>query len=55
MLYYAPAAIVVCGDPSLEKHPGFWVQYCSATTVISLGHPADKKETKNVFDRLGLN
>lgn len=28
----APAAILVCGDTSLEKFPGFWVQDCSAAT-----------------------
>ncbi len=28
----AGAAILVCGDPALEKHPGFWVQDCSAAT-----------------------
>ncbi|NYT03475.1 MAG: nitroreductase family protein [Candidatus Methanofastidiosa archaeon] len=28
----AAAAIVICGDPSLEKYPGFWVQDCSAAT-----------------------
>lgn len=28
----APLAILVCGDLSLEKHPGFWVQDCSAAT-----------------------
>jgi nitroreductase len=26
----APLAILVCGDTSLEKAPGFWVQDCSA-------------------------
>ncbi len=26
----APAGILVCGDPRLEKYPGFWVQDCSA-------------------------
>lgn len=26
----APAGIVLCGDPSLEKYPGFWVQDLSA-------------------------
>ena len=26
----APLAIVVCGDPSLERYPGYWVQDCSA-------------------------
>jgi nitroreductase len=28
----AKAAILICGDISLEKHPGFWVQDCSAAT-----------------------
>ncbi|KYC45655.1 MAG: nitroreductase A [Candidatus Methanofastidiosum methylothiophilum] len=28
----AAAAIVICGDPSLEKYSGFWVQDCSAAT-----------------------
>ncbi len=26
----APAAIMVCGDLELEKHPGYWIQDCSA-------------------------
>jgi len=30
MLHEAPAAIVVCGNTSREKHSGFWVQDCSA-------------------------
>lgn len=32
MLKEAPLAVVVCGDPSLEKHQGFWVQDCAAAT-----------------------
>lgn len=28
----APLGILVCGDTSLEKAPGFWVQDCSAAT-----------------------
>lgn len=28
----APLAILVCGDLSLEKFPGYWVQDCSAAT-----------------------
>jgi nitroreductase len=32
MLKEAPAAICVCGDPTLEKHKGFWVQDCAAAT-----------------------
>lgn len=30
MCRQAPAAILVCGDPTLEKYSGFWVQDCSA-------------------------
>jgi nitroreductase len=26
----APLAILVCGDRTLEKYPGYWVQDCSA-------------------------
>jgi nitroreductase len=32
MLKEARAAVLVCGDPMLEKHKGFWVQDCSAAT-----------------------
>ena len=28
----APLAILVCGDPTLQKHSGFWVQNCAAAT-----------------------
>lgn len=28
----APLAVLICGDTSLEKYPGFWVQDCSAAT-----------------------
>ena len=28
----APVAILVCGDPTLQKHAGFWVQDCAAAT-----------------------
>ena len=27
-----PLAILVCGDPSREKYPGFWAQDCAAAT-----------------------
>ncbi|MHB1461014.1 MAG: nitroreductase family protein [Armatimonadota bacterium] len=30
MCLKAPMAIVVCGDTSLEKFPGFWIQDCCA-------------------------
>lgn len=32
MLNEAPVAIMVCGDTSLEKYKGYWVQDCSAAT-----------------------
>jgi nitroreductase len=32
MLKQAPLAILVCGDLSLEKHKGYWVQDCAAAT-----------------------
>ncbi|MDZ7263507.1 MAG: nitroreductase family protein [candidate division KSB1 bacterium] len=32
MLKEATVAILVCGDETLEKHRGFWVQDCSAAT-----------------------
>lgn len=28
----AQAGILVCGDPKLEKHQGYWVQDCAAAT-----------------------
>jgi nitroreductase len=30
MLPEAPVAILVCGDPTIQKHAGFWVQDCAA-------------------------
>jgi len=32
MLSEAPVAVLVCGDPRQEKHPGMWVQDCAAAT-----------------------
>jgi len=32
MIQNAPVAILVCGDTSAEKYPGYWVQDCSAAT-----------------------
>lgn len=32
MLREAGCAVVVCGDLSLERHKGYWVQDCSAAT-----------------------
>src|SRR5271165_6915667 len=30
VLPQAPLALLVCGDPTLQKHAGFWVQDCAA-------------------------
>jgi len=30
MLKQSSVAVLICGDPTLEKYPGFWVQDCSA-------------------------
>lgn len=32
MLKQASAAILVCGDPALEKHKGYWVLDCAAAS-----------------------
>jgi nitroreductase len=32
MVGQAPVAVVVCGEPSTEKHAGMWVQDCAAAT-----------------------
>ncbi len=32
MLREAPGAILICGDPTLEKHQGYWIQDCAAAT-----------------------
>lgn len=32
MLKYAQTAVLICCDPSREKHKGYWVQDCSAAT-----------------------
>lgn len=32
MVKQAPAAIVVCGEPALEKYEGYWVLDCSIAT-----------------------
>ncbi|MHB8880328.1 MAG: nitroreductase family protein [Thermodesulfovibrionales bacterium] len=32
MLKEAQSAILVCGDPGLEKHQGYWPQDCAAAT-----------------------
>jgi len=32
MCRQAPLGILVCGDTTLEKYPGYWIQDCSAAT-----------------------
>jgi nitroreductase len=32
MLKHAPLAVLICGDETLEKYKGYWVQDCSAAT-----------------------
>jgi nitroreductase len=42
MVREAPLAILVCGDLSLEKHKGYWVQDCSAAVENLLIAVQDK-------------
>jgi nitroreductase len=42
MLHQAPAAILVCGDLSLERHAGYWVQDCSAAVENMLLEIVDR-------------
>jgi nitroreductase len=58
MIAAAPLAIAVCGDTAAQKHPGYWVQDCSAAVqnmlvaaqAIGLGgvwigvHPVAERE-----------
>ena len=32
MIKEAPLAVLICGDPTLEKHIGYWIQDCAAAT-----------------------
>lgn len=66
MLEEAQAAVIVCGDKSLEKYEGFWVQDCATATqnillaaeseglgAVWLGvHPAEKRVsgTRKLFN-----
>lgn len=67
MLGDAPAAILICGDRSREKHSGFWVQDCSAATQnmllmieslglggVWLGVYPDQKRVKAIADILNI-
>ena len=42
MVARAPVALVVCGDTRAEKHPGYWVQDCSAAVENMLLEIADR-------------
>ncbi len=67
MLKESPVAIVVIGEPALEKHKDFWIQDCSAATqnillcakglglgTVWLGVYPDKSRTEGVSKILGL-
>jgi nitroreductase len=48
MLKEAPLAILICGDESLQKYKGYWVQDCSAATE-NLLIAANAKELGGVW------
>lgn len=43
MVPQAQAVILICGDPTLEKHKDYWVQDCSAATENVLIQAVDEK------------
>jgi len=63
----AQVAIVVCGDVSRERHPGFWVEDCAAATqnlllaahaaglgAVWLGYYPVEERVKAIRDLFGL-
>ncbi|MBC9784652.1 nitroreductase family protein [Heliobacterium chlorum] len=67
MVKQSPVAIVVCGDETLEKYKGFWVQDCSAATqnilvaaqakgigAVWVGLYPEKGRVKALRDLLGI-
>ncbi len=36
MAAHAPLGIIICGDLSLEKYPGYWIQDCASATQTLL-------------------
>lgn len=66
-LTHAPLAIVVCGATSNERHPGYWVEDCSAAMqnlllaahalglgAVWLGYHPDDERVDRVRDELFL-
>jgi nitroreductase len=67
MLVACPVAIVVCGETAGERHPGFWVEDCSAAMenlllacrasglgAVWLGYYPDEERVERVRDELRL-
>lgn len=67
MLKKAPAAILVCGDPSLARSEGYWVQDCAAATqnillaaqalglgAVWVGTYPRKRQVKKMRELLGI-
>ncbi len=67
MLPTAPLAVVVCAEPAVEKHLGFWVQDCSAATqnlllaahalglgAVWLGYYPARERVKGASEALSL-
>lgn len=63
----APAAVLVCAEPALEKYRGYWVQDCSAATqnillaahamgfgAVWTGIYPDEERVRGFRDLLGL-
>jgi len=67
LLAHAPLAIVVCGETAGERHPGYWVEDCSAAMEnlllaahasglggVWLGYYPDAERVERVRDELHL-
>jgi len=67
MLASAPLAVVVCGDTIGERHPGYWVEDCSAAMenlllaahalglgAVWLGYHPDAERVERARDVLGI-
>jgi len=67
MLAWAPLAVVVCGETEGERHPGYWVEDCSAAMqnillaahasglgAVWLGYHPDLERVERVRGLLGL-
>jgi nitroreductase len=67
LLTQAPLAVVVCGETAGARHPGFWVEDCSAAMenlllaahavglgAVWLGYYPDEERVELVRDELGI-